>query len=408
MVEDTPQDLVHDLACRGGVRCPPARPAGDRAGGGDPGVARPCARCVPPAAPTSANVVLAAAGNVEHARLVELLDSRRDGSVAESGLRLAPTQAVRRVPGPGLRFQREGHRAVPRLPGRAGDRARATSAVSRPRSSTRSSAAPRPPGSSRRSARSGGWRTRCTASPRSTRTPARSGSTSGTREENLGDVPRDRRRVSSRTSAAATSGRGARAGEGEPQGAPPALPRVDLQPDDVVSGRRLVTDSELLDVDEIVERIEAVTADEVAALAAELLRAGDGSPQPGSGPSEERVPGGRRGASTPAAVHAAAAVQVALFGAAGPRRHAVLALGARSGRARARLRPTAGPDGCDVGASTSRVPTRSSANVAACLAAGVPVVIGTTGFDTDAGRRARRGPRACPASTRRTSRSGPC
>ena len=34
--------------------------------------------------------------------------------------------------------------------------------------------------------------------------------------------------------------------------------------------------------------------------------------------------------------------------------------------------------------STSRSPTSSSANVTSCLAAGVPVVIGTTGFDLDA------------------------
>jgi 4-hydroxy-tetrahydrodipicolinate reductase len=43
----------------------------------------------------------------------------------------------------------------------------------------------------------------------------------------------------------------------------------------------------------------------------------------------------------------------------------------------------AGPDGCDVAIDFTR-PDAVSANVGACLAAGIPVVIGTSGFDTDA------------------------
>jgi 4-hydroxy-tetrahydrodipicolinate reductase len=42
-----------------------------------------------------------------------------------------------------------------------------------------------------------------------------------------------------------------------------------------------------------------------------------------------------------------------------------------------------GPDGCDVAADFTR-PDAVVANVEQCLAAGVPVVIGTTGFDIDA------------------------
>ena len=43
----------------------------------------------------------------------------------------------------------------------------------------------------------------------------------------------------------------------------------------------------------------------------------------------------------------------------------------------------AGPDGCDAAVDFTR-PDAVVANVEACLAAGVPVVIGTTGFDLDA------------------------
>jgi len=42
-----------------------------------------------------------------------------------------------------------------------------------------------------------------------------------------------------------------------------------------------------------------------------------------------------------------------------------------------------GPDGCDVAVDFTR-PDAVEANVARCLAAGVPVVIGTTGFDAGA------------------------
>ncbi len=44
---------------------------------------------------------------------------------------------------------------------------------------------------------------------------------------------------------------------------------------------------------------------------------------------------------------------------------------------------TAGPDGCDAAVDFTR-PDAVLANVERCLAAGVPVVIGTTGFDADA------------------------
>jgi len=56
---------------------------------------------------------------------------------------------------------------------------------------------------------------------------------------------------------------------------------------------------------------------------------------------------------------------------------------------------TAGPEGCDAAVDFTR-PDTVAANVDRCLAAGVPVVIGTTGFDMDAvDRRAQEAGVSC-------------
>nr|MBA3429392.1 insulinase family protein [Actinomycetota bacterium] len=52
-------------------------------------------------------------------------------------------------------------------------------------------------------------------------------------------------------------------------------------------GKSLLTGTELLQLDELIERIDAVTADDVAALAADLLRP-EGLSAAGIGPSERR------------------------------------------------------------------------------------------------------------------------
>ena len=65
-----------------------------------------------------------------------------------------------------------------------------------------------------------------------------------------------------------------------------------------------------------------------------------------------------------------------------------------------------GPAGCDVAIDFTR-PTRSAANVRACLAERVPVVIGTTRLRRRGRRRRSARKRECRASTRRTSRSAP-
>ena len=63
------------------------------------------------------------------------------------------------------------------------------------------------------------------------------------------------------------------------------------------------------------------------------------------------------------------------------------------------------PAGCDAAVDFTR-PDAVLADADRCLEAGVPVVIGTTGFDADElDRRARAA--GVPASTRRTSRSAP-
>ena len=122
-------------------------------------------------------------------------------------------------------------------------------------------------------------------------------------------------------------------------------------------------------------------------------------------PGRGALPGGRR-TGQPRAALQGRLVRVALFGAAG-----------RSGRCSARRsrRPghevvdggRRGPEGCDAAVDFTR-PDAVAANVERCLAAGCP------GRDRDdrvrrgRDRRRRAGRRACRASTRRTSRSEPC
>lgn len=105
MVEDTPQDLVHDLATAAVFGSHPlGRPVIGRA---------EVIASVPPSALRSYHrrayagrkVVLAAAGNVKHDRLVALLEERRNGSSDVD--RPLPRKPARRNPRPGLAFQRK-------------------------------------------------------------------------------------------------------------------------------------------------------------------------------------------------------------------------------------------------------------------------------------------------------------
>jgi predicted Zn-dependent peptidase len=102
MVEDNPQDLVHDIvseAVFGGH--PLGRPVIGRAEV-IASVSRRSLAGYHRGAYVGSNVVLAAAGNVEHGRLVELLSERRNGPAQP--LRLARKPLARMAP-PGIRFQ---------------------------------------------------------------------------------------------------------------------------------------------------------------------------------------------------------------------------------------------------------------------------------------------------------------
>jgi predicted Zn-dependent peptidase len=105
MVEDTPHDLVHDIAAEavfGGH--PLGRPVIGRADVIS-SVSRRALATYHSRAYAGERVVLAAAGNVDHKRLVELVREHRDG--AGVGGRLSARRPVRRLPPPGLRFQRK-------------------------------------------------------------------------------------------------------------------------------------------------------------------------------------------------------------------------------------------------------------------------------------------------------------
>jgi predicted Zn-dependent peptidase len=102
MVDDTPHDLVHDIAAEavfGGH--PLGRPVIGRADVITT-VSRRALAAYHRRAYTCENIVLAAAGSVPHARLVELLADRRDGiRAAPSSLARKPLRAT---PPPGVRF----------------------------------------------------------------------------------------------------------------------------------------------------------------------------------------------------------------------------------------------------------------------------------------------------------------
>jgi predicted Zn-dependent peptidase len=106
MVEDTPHDLVHDIATEavfGGH--PLGRPVIGRADVISTVSGRSLAS-YHRRAYAGPRVVLAAAGNVRHERLVGLLRERRNGAVEREARELA-RRPVRRLPRPALRFQRK-------------------------------------------------------------------------------------------------------------------------------------------------------------------------------------------------------------------------------------------------------------------------------------------------------------
>ena len=105
MVEDNPQDLVHDVVAEAVFGVPPARATRDRPGGGDL-VRQPsgASAAYHAAAYTADNLVVAAAGNLEHGELAELLEARVPATPA--GVRRT-RKPIRRAAASGLRFQRK-------------------------------------------------------------------------------------------------------------------------------------------------------------------------------------------------------------------------------------------------------------------------------------------------------------
>jgi predicted Zn-dependent peptidase len=104
MVEDTPHDLVHDIAAEAVFGTHPlGRPVIGRADVIS-SIGRRGLTTYHRRAYASDRIVLAAAGNVRHAQLVELLDARRDGKAAGE---LPARRLLKRLPAPRLRFQRK-------------------------------------------------------------------------------------------------------------------------------------------------------------------------------------------------------------------------------------------------------------------------------------------------------------
>ena len=103
MVDDNPQDLVHDLAAEAVFGSHPlGRPV---IGSADviSAVSPRALRAYHGGAYVGPNVVLAASGHVSHDRLVELFAARREGSNGDSRLRRS---LLARQPRPGYRFLR--------------------------------------------------------------------------------------------------------------------------------------------------------------------------------------------------------------------------------------------------------------------------------------------------------------
>ena len=386
MYEDTPQELVHDLIAEAVFGSHPlGRPVI-----GTAEVISTVSRRVDPGYHRSmyapANVVVSAAGNVDHDRLVELV--QRAASAARPGATASRAHA-RRSCGAEARpaLPAQGHRAVPRLPRRARRSRAPTRAASPPRSSTRSSAAPRRRACSRRSARSAGWRTPSTPSLSQYADTGQIGIYVGTREDNLVDALAITAEQIADLAAGSLARERARAREGEREGPRAALDGVDL---DAHEPARQVARHRHRDPLARADRAPRSTRSRPTSVARARRRCcsrPSGSRPPGSGPSEERFlealerrhAGARR---APREVllngHAPPSPEMGKVGAVlGP----YLASAGTSSSAR-RPRPRRW--------STSRRPPPSCRTSVRALAAGLPCVVGTTGLGDGGRRRAAR------------------
>jgi predicted Zn-dependent peptidase len=282
MVEDNPQDLVHDLAAEAVFGTHPlGRPvigSADVIGR----VGRRSLRAFHRSAYVGTNVVLAAAGNVDHERLVKLYTARRaDGGRAPA----LPRKPLARPPAPGLRFLRkdtEQYHVCLAGPGiRRGDERRYAASLL--------DAIVGGSASSRlfqeiREKRGMAYAVYTYGSQYVD--AGQVGLYVGTREDNLGECLE----VAARELVDVGAGN---LRPGELQRAKENLTgRMLLSLESTSSrmtrlGRALVTGTELVGIEETLARIAAVTEEDVAALAAALL-APEGLSAAGIGPSERR------------------------------------------------------------------------------------------------------------------------
>jgi predicted Zn-dependent peptidase len=282
MVDDNPQDLVHDVVAEavfGGH--PLGRPVIGRADVIS-SVSRRALAAYHRAAYVSENVVVAAAGNVAHDRLAALLRDRLRGT-SSHGRR--GRKAFNRVPPPGYRFQRkptEQYHVCLGAPGvsRRDDRRFAASLLDSILGGSASSRLFQ----EIREKRGMAYSVYSFASQYSD--SGQIGLYVGTREDNLAECFE----IVARELADVAAG-GVRSAELD-RAKENLKGRMLLALESTSNrmsrlGKSLVTETELLSLGELVERVEAVTADEVAELAAEVLRL-DRLSAAGIGPSERR------------------------------------------------------------------------------------------------------------------------
>jgi len=282
MVEDNPQDLVHDVVAEavfGGH--PLGRPVIGRADVIS-SVGKRALATFHRNAYTADNVVVAAAGNLEHGRLERLLAERLPET--PSGVRRARRPVTRR-PAPGLRFQRkatEQYHVCLGAPGisRRDERRFAASLLDAILGGSASSRLFQ----EIREKRGMAYSVYSFASQYSD--AGQIGLYVGTREENLVECLE----IAARELEDVAAGN-VRPGELE-RAKENLKGRMLLSMESTSNrmsrlGRSVLTDTELLTLDELIERVDAVGADDVAALAGDLL-ALDRLSAAGIGPSVRR------------------------------------------------------------------------------------------------------------------------
>jgi predicted Zn-dependent peptidase len=282
MVDDNPQDLVHDVVAEavfGGH--PIGRPVIGRADVIS-SVSKKALSSYHRAAYAADNIVVAAAGNVTHDRLRELLAARLPAT--ESSARRA-RKPFARVPPPGYRFQRkptEQYHVCLGAPGisRRDERRFAASLLDSILGGSASSRLFQ----EIREKRGMAYSVYSFASQYSD--SGQIGLYVGTREENLVECFE----IVARELADVSAGN-VRPGELE-RAKENLKGRMLLSLESTSNrmsrlGKSVITDTDLLSLDELVERVEAVTAADVAEVAGELLRL-DRLSAAGIGPSEAR------------------------------------------------------------------------------------------------------------------------